>query len=502
MLKKDFKGIFLIPLFFTACFSAKKNGYNPAKKYGSVQLREDLTTLQKILEHHHPSLYWYTPKDSMDAIFAETFTSLNDSLTEAEFKNKVAIIASDIRCGHTSVRNSKEAAKYFKDKKLPQFPLSIKLWNDSGVVVTNIFAKNSPVKKGTPVLSINGKSITAITDSIFRFLGSDGYAYNFKYQVASNNFPAHYRNAFGLDSQYVIQYVDSTGQKKETVIKNYIPPKKEAKKDSLTVKKPIEKKPVEKKSRQEKLKEFRTLDIDTTTKTAFLNLHTFSRGKLLRFFHRSFREMLEKEIKNLVIDLRRNGGGDVFTSTRLTQYLADKPFNIADTVAAFRRSFPYKKNVKPWFLYWLSMHFTGKRQMDGRVHFTYFEKHFFPPKKRKHFYGDIYIVTGGYTFSAATLVTGTLKGQKNVTVLGEETGGGSYGNSAMHLPVITLPNTRIRVSLPLYRLVIDKEYPKTGRGIIPDVEVLPSSQAIKNGIDTKMEKVKELIKKRNTLSGN
>jgi C-terminal processing protease CtpA/Prc len=107
------------------------------------------------------------------------------------------------------------------------------------------------------------------------------------------------------------------------------------------------------------------------------------------------------------------------------------------------------------------------------------------------------LLTGGYTFSAATLITGALKGQKNVTVVGEETGGGSYGNSAMHLPVITLPESKVRVILPLYRLVIDKDNPKTGRGIFPDVEVKPTSSAIKNGVDAKLEKVKELISAKN-----
>jgi C-terminal processing protease CtpA/Prc len=185
------------------------------------------------------------------------------------------------------------------------------------------------------------------------------------------------------------------------------------------------------------------------------------------------------------------------SSTRLTQYLVNKPFNIADTVAAKSRSFRYKKYIKPWFVYWMSMQFTGRKQKDGRIHFRYFERHMFKPEKRNHFDGNIYLVTGGYTFSAATLVTGELKGQENVTVVGEETGGGAYGNSAMHLPVITLPNSKVRVVLPLYRLVIDANRKKTGRGVFPDVEVGPSSVAIKNGTDAKMEKVKELIAKDN-----
>ncbi|MGI8634525.1 MAG: S41 family peptidase, partial [Segetibacter sp.] len=184
----------------------------------------------------------------------------------------------------------------------------------------------------------------------------------------------------------------------------------------------------------------------------------------------------------------------VLSCTNLTQYLVQKPFHVADTVAAFTRKFPYKKYIKPWFIYWLSMRLTGRRYSDDRIHFRFFENHSFKPKKNNHFDGNIYLMTGGYTFSAATLVTVKLKGQSNVTIVGEETGGGAYGNSAMFLTTIVLPTTKLRVTLPLYRMVWDAKHPKNGRGVFPDVEVRPTSTFIKEGVDAKLEKVKELIR--------
>ena len=146
------------------------------------------------------------------------------------------------------------------------------------------------------------------------------------------------------------------------------------------------------------------------------------------------------------------------------------------------------------------MHFTGRKQNDNRVHFRYFEKHYFNPKNKYHFNGNIYVLTGGYTFSAGSMVAGQLKGQANVTLVGEETGGGAYGNTAVHLPTVTLPNSKLRLVLPLYRMVFDSHRIKNGRGVVPDVYIPPSSDAIKRGIDLKMEKVKELIKIRNSKS--
>ena len=108
---------------------------------------------------------------------------------------------------------------------------------------------------------------------------------------------------------------------------------------------------------------------------------------------------------------------------------------------------------------------------------------------------QVYILTGGNSFSATTLFASSLVKQDNVTVVGEETGGGAYGNSAWLIPDVTLPNTGVRFRLPLFRLVIDKDTPKVGKGVQPEVESKPSIDAIKRGIDYKLEKAMELIKK-------
>ncbi len=484
---------YLLPLIIiVSCSSIRKSTYTPAQKFSSGQLQSDFSLLQKILAANHPSLYWYTPKDSVDYYFNTAQASLKDSLTELQFKNRIAWAISKIRCGHTVVRNSKRYTKYFEHKRLPLFPLSLKVWQDSAVVVTNFSPRDSIIKRGTIITGINNVAITKVIDSICQLVNADGNANILKYQLISFNFPAYYRNTFGLDSQYVISYVDSTLQEKQIIVKNYDPIKDTIKR-RLTQPVAINKKQF----RDYKAWSDRNMFIDTALSAAILSVNTFSEGKLKRFFRRSFREMETRNIKNLVLDLRQNSGGNILYSTQLCRYIVDKPFRVADTVAATTRSFPYKKFIRPWFVYWLSMRLMGRQYSDRRIHFRYFEKHNFKPKKQHHFNGNVYLVTGGYTFSAAALVTGTLKKQQNVTVVGEETGGGAYGNSAMHLPTIILPNTGIRVTLPLYRLVLDAKHPKDGRGIFPDIEVRPSSFDIRRGADPKLEKVRELIIKKN-----
>jgi len=150
-------------------------------------LKEDFSLLKMILEANHPSLYWYTPKDSIDAFFENAISSITDSIDEVQFKNKVAWVISKIRCGHTSVHFSKAYEKNAPRFRYPQFPLFLKAWGDSLVVVASLLNKDSVFKRGTIITGINGRTNRQLLDTLFQFISADGYGINYKNQVVSGN---------------------------------------------------------------------------------------------------------------------------------------------------------------------------------------------------------------------------------------------------------------------------------------------------------------------------
>jgi hypothetical protein len=440
----------------------------------------------------------------MDYFFDETYKSLNDSMTEMQFRDQLAYVISKIDCGHTTVKGSKAFSKYVDTASSSAFPFAMKFWSDTMVITANL-RKNDPIlQRGTQVISINGYNTRALTDTLFNYITTDGYSVNGKYQSLSTGFAfaSLYKNVLGLSDSIDIHYIDPMGLERQTWVRPY-----DFKADTMDKKTlnhgPPSRGSGKKKDRPPYYLSPTNLQLDTVMKTAFMTVTNFDRSNhLKRFFKRSFKELKKDQIKNLIIDVRSNGGGDAGLSTLFTRYIIDHPFRLADSLYTIKPPSEYKKYMQKSFIYSTVISLMTTKGKDGKYHFRYFEKNYNSPKKKYHFDGQVYILIGGNSFSATTLFAGDLKGQSNVTLVGEETGGGYYGNTAWIIPDVTLPNTGLRFRLPRFRMVIDKNRIKNGRGIMPDVWAIPSVSAIREGVDFKAMKVKELIAERDSLSGH
>lgn len=473
-----------------------KSSFYPRKKYSPDELQRDYALYQTILEGHHPSLYWYTPKDSMDYYFQLGRNHLNDSLTEPEFRKVLSYVTAKVNCGHTSVRSSKKWVKYSDTARIGRlFPLSMKLWNDTMVVTGNLHRRDSVLKRGTMITSINGMTGPVIIDTLFEYISTDGYNRTHKFQTLSNRgfFGSLFTSVFGLSNRYSLGFIDSAGTPGNLILPVYNPATDTARRATFRADVNIPQ-PSKKERKHQQLASVRLLQIDSVSHTAMMNLASFSRGFGLKaFFRRSFRQLRKNDIRHLIIDVRSNGGGSVTNSTLITRFLSDHRFKVGDSLFAVKKRSPYGRYIQHNFWNRLFMTILTRKRSDGNYHFGYFERHYFKPKKKNHYTGKAYIITGGNSFSATSLFTSALIRQDNITVVGEETGGGAYGNSAWLIPDVTLPVTGVRFRLPLFRLVIDKNTPKNGRGVQPEIYSGPTIEAIRRNADYKLEMVMKLI---------
>src|SRR5579875_2157586 len=357
---KNLFPIFLLIIFLSSCAVGKN--YNPSEKYSPQQLQEDYHLFRNILEESHPSLYWYTPKDSVDYYFEIGESKLKDSLTETKFRYVLSYVLAQIHCGHTSVQASKAATKYAQHTRMIGFPLNVKAWPDTVMVTSNLNRNDIVLVHGVILKSINGRPIQTIIDTFFKHLSADGYNLTHKYQSLSNPnvFRTMYASIYGLRPKFPVEYIDTLGNEK-TTIANWYFPVVDTTKRIVPIVRPSKKE----RKMLERLAQ-RNMRIDTTLNTAYMEVNTFGKHNHLRsFFRRSFKELRKEKIKNLVVDMRGNGGGSVTLSNLLTKYIADKPFKIADSLYAVRSKSHYGKYIQNNFADRLLFVFFTHKKSDG-----------------------------------------------------------------------------------------------------------------------------------------
>ena len=484
----------LAAVLFTGCVSAR---FNPDRKYAAADLREDARMARDLYFKNHPSLDWYAPASEVEQAFENLDREITDSLSEPEFRLLLSKALASMHCGHTTTLSSRKRERYVKKYRYADwhFPLHVKAFGSDSMVVTTNMRRQSAIKTGDVVLSINGHKTQEIMDSLLRYIPGDGTSRSGRQYLLSRSFPAYFTGVYGRPESYVVTYSNADGKIKTDTLQPLEKTSAIIAQQRDTTRAPRRTPPPAKRPKVKRLTLLRNFKIDTANSTGFMVLNTFSAAQLHRFYRKSFRAMRKNKLENLVLDLRMNGGGRILNSTRLTRYLADEPFTVCDTLAAKNLNI-HKAGLVPFgFIYPVIGWFLPKGN-DGRKYITRYPKRQFAPRSKNNFDGNVYVLTGGRTYSASILFLQAIRHQSNITVIGEETGGAAYGNSATLIPEMRLPHSALRIRLPLFRCVIDHTLPQDGRGIIPDHLVVPGSFEIRTNTDAKTGKTYELIREK------
>ncbi len=109
----------------------------------------------------------------------------------------------------------------------------------------------------------------------------------------------------------------------------------------------------------------------------------------------------------------------------------------------------------------------------------------------------VYVVTNGLSFSATGEFTSFLKNADRAMFIGEEVGGNTNQNVSGTTVMLTLPNSKIRIRIPMELFKLNVSHEKTNHGVIPDYYVRPSIIDKLTGKDLEMAFILNMIKKIN-----
>lgn len=213
----------------------------------------------------------------------------------------------------------------------------------------------------------------------------------------------------------------------------------------------------------------------TADNIAILTIKTFFDGFLQQtgenfrhFLDSAFTDITARNVKKLIIDGRRNQGGNDKNGQLLYAYLASKPF----------------------------AYYASLENIKGRI--TVDENHnlSLQQPKANSFGGQVYFLMDGRSFSATAEFAAIAKTNHRGLFIGEETGGGYYGNTSGAETMVTLSNSQITCRIPLvkYSLAV-KKASHPDRGVIPDYAVYPTIGDIIGHKDSQMDSALKLVRR-------
>jgi C-terminal processing protease CtpA/Prc len=213
--------------------------------------------------------------------------------------------------------------------------------------------------------------------------------------------------------------------------------------------------------------------------TGFLYLSHFdvSPEKFEKFVDKTFVEIKNDKVTNLIVDIRYNPGGNTDTVSYLSSYLSNKTFRVASSVKERlnednRGVFNYKGDV-------------------GEIIQQSWDETVQPIDSKNRFDGDVYVLVGSVSYSAAIVFATTLQDNNIATLVGEVTGG--YANQSAQGNLFNLPNSQLRAYITT-RLIVRPNGNESLGHVVPDYIVEETQASIKNGQDVMIEKVLNLIK--------
>jgi len=277
-------------------------------QFSQTELQADFLQFRRLLEENHCCLYEYSSKAKMDSLFDLSYNRISDSMRPEEFFRLLAPITAGIGCMHTATWMP---GGFFSQQAENMFPLQVRLI-DNYLVVTGNYNDSVEVPGGSIILEINGIPAKTIVERLRSITSADALNPWFKDAQLTRRFSMFYASYFGFPDRYVVTYA--------------LPGRKTSATATLT---PAAIDAVRKVVFAHFSGPPLRLDIMEEKSTAVMTLETFIYYDKVDYFRHfmdsSFLVIKEKGIRNLILDLRGNGGGDPFCAVILLSYLEKKP---------------------------------------------------------------------------------------------------------------------------------------------------------------------------------
>jgi hypothetical protein len=410
------------------------------------KLREDFRILRGALEEGHPGIYRYTPKAELDQRFDQAEKALTRPMNVYEFYRVAAPTVAALKCGHTGVRVNPDL-----DKGKPVLPLVVRLLDGKLYILRDLSSAKGTLA-GKEVRGINGVAADKIVHLMLAATPGDGDVETARMRRIGANFAKDLIDLLGLESPYTVTYRDAKQAGENAITLDGV--------DAAKLQQP-------------RPKDSAVLAFFDDGKIADLKIHRFggsaNKKELGAFIHDAFTEIAEKKSTALILDVRDNGGGADQLGKLLLSFLIDGPFHYYDDLVLNALEFSFRKyspqnRALPADMF--------ERQPNGKYRLVKHPNWGLQQPSKPTFTGKVYILINGNSFSTTSEFLSHVHARKRAKFIGEESGGGYYGNTSGPASLLVLPNTKLQAYVPLmtYYMAV-RDYKAASHGVVPDYPV-------------------------------
>jgi hypothetical protein len=467
----------------------------PARQQGDVwqhkvepdKLLADLRLARQALEEGHSGIYRYTSKKELDHLFDQAEKSLTRPMTMLEFYRVLAPVVAAIKCGHTDVSLPRDALQAIA-ARAPLLPLQVRVL-DGKVFVFRDFSGRRAALAGMEIRSINGVTAAKVVGTMLAATPGDGDVQTSRMlRLRGWVFSTQLLTLLAMPGPYDLTVWDPRAKREITV---------HLEGADLGELQEVARLKFPQDQRPRTAAEFKFLD---DGKIAVLKINQFGglaggrrKMPLKEFYKEAFTALAAQGTTTLILDLRNNGGGADELGKLLLSYLLDRPFQYYDDLVLNALEFSFQKHTnlpKPLPADLMERQPTGKYRCVK--HPNWGEQQ---PSKPTYA-GKVLILINGGSFSTTSEFLSQAHFHKRASFIGEESGGGYYGNSSGWMPVLSLPNTKVTVRVPLmtYYMAV-RGYQAVAHGVVPDHPVQYSIEELLAGTDKELALALELARK-------
>lgn len=292
------------------------------------------------------------------------------------------------------------------------FPMFIKKnqekWEILGIIDNAIPEKNI----GNELIRINGKEMSEIIETIKPLLANDGNSD----EMIGASLP-FLLWAVNISQPYSVEIMN-----KENGLSEILELQGTNDLDKYRTQKPIDK--------EVKLQDFITFDI-LDKNIGYINAKTFGfvqYNQITKTFEKEmesyFAELKAKGVSNLIIDLRENGGGSSYPAEAILQKIAHKPYQqTGGSTMRVSRQFGDFLDGLPWAIRMIAKKGSMKNYNKYPIGTNIKEesKPSLPQKVKNRFNGQVYVLIGPNTHSAAMMMANALEDFDLGILVGEPT---------------------------------------------------------------------------------